>query len=126
MEHYHADNGVFALAEWKLACEQQHQSYSYSGVNAHFQSGVAEQRIRELQELTWTMSLHASSRWGEAVNSHLWPHAMRLACEAHNESPTKSLKRSPVEVFTKSAVMPEPKHVGINRHGFQVGMLGCH
>ena len=110
VEHYHADNGVFASAEWKLACEQQHQSYSYSGVNAHFQSGVAERRIRELQELTRTMLLHASSRWGEAVNSHLWPYAMRLACEAYNESPTKALKRSPVEVFTKSAVMPEPKH----------------
>ena len=110
MEHYHADNGVLASAEWKLACEQQHQSYSYSGVNAHFQSGVAERRIRELQELTRTMLLHASSRWAEAVNSHLWPHAMRLACEAYNESPTRSLKRSPVEVFTKSAVMPEPKH----------------
>ena len=91
VEHYHADNGVFASAEWKLACKQQHQSYSYSGVNAHFQSGVAERRIRELQELTRTMLLHASSRWAEAVNSHLWPYAMRLACEAHNESPTRSI-----------------------------------
>ena len=35
---------------------------------------------------------------------------MRLTCEAHNEPPTKSLKRSPVEVFTKSAIVPEPKH----------------
>ena len=56
------------------------------------------------------MLLHASSRWAGVVNSHLWPYAMRLACEAYNESPTVALKRSPVEVFTKTAVMPEPKH----------------
>ena len=110
VEHYHADNGVFASAAWKQACDISHQGYSYSGVNAHFQSGVAERRIRELQELARTMLLHASTRWAGAVNSHLWPYALRLACEAYNESPTLSLKRSPVEVFTKTAVMPEPKH----------------
>ena len=63
-----------------------------------------------MQELARTMLLHASTRWAGAVNSHLWPHAMRLACEAYNEAPTKALKRSPVEIFTKTAVMPEPKH----------------
>ena len=110
VEHYHADNGVFASNEWKYACEHLHQGYSYSGVNAHFQSGVAERRIRELQELAWTMLLHASSCWVGVVNSHLWPYAMRLACEAYNESPTTTLQRSPVEIFTKATVMPEPKH----------------
>ena len=110
VEHYHADNGVFAANEWKNACAILHQGCSYSGVNAHFQSGVAERRIRELQELSRTMLLHANARWPEAVNSHLWPYAMRLACEAYNEAPTKALKRSPVEIFTKTAVMPEPKH----------------
>ena len=109
MEHYHADNGVFASLKWREACETLHQGYSYSGVNAHFQSGVAERRIRELQDLSRTMLLHANSRWPEAVNSHLWPYALRLACEAFNEAPTAHLKRAPVEIFTKTAVMVEPK-----------------
>lgn len=51
VQHYHADNGVFASLSWKETCALSGQGYSYSGVNAHFQSGVAERRIRELQEL---------------------------------------------------------------------------
>ena len=34
---------------------------------------------------------------------------VRLASEAYNETPTRDLKRSPCEIFTKTAVMPEPK-----------------
>ena len=109
VEHYHADNGIFASLAWKEACALSSQGYSYSGVNAHFQSGVAERRIRELQDLSRTMLIHANARWPEAITAHLWPYALRLACEAYNESPTRKLKRSPVEIFTRTAVMPEPK-----------------
>ena len=108
--HYHADNRIFASTEWKEACTIAHQGVSYAGVNAHFQRGVAERRIGVLQSLTWTMLLHASARWPEAINNHLWPYALRLANEAHNEAPTKGNKRSPVEIFTKTAVMPDLKH----------------
>ena len=110
VEHYHADNGIFASLSWREACETSRQGYSYSGVNAHFQSGVAERRIRELQELARTMLIHANARWPEAISVHLWPYALRLANDAYNESPTSNLKRSPVELFTNTAVMPEPKH----------------
>ena len=108
--HYHADNGIFASVEWKEACAISHQGCSYAGVNAHFQTGVAERRIGVLQGLTRTMLLHANARWPEAVTTFLWPYALRLANEAHNEAPTKLLKRSPVEIFTKTAVMPDMKH----------------
>ena len=73
-EHYHADNGVFASLMWKEACDLNGQGYSYSGVNAHFQSGIAERRIRELQELqelARTMMIHASARWPEAISAQL-------------------------------------------------------
>ena len=50
--HYHADNGIFASTEWKEACTIAHQGVSYAGVNAHFQTGVAECRIGVLQSLT--------------------------------------------------------------------------
>ena len=111
VEHYHADNGVFASLMWKEACDLNGQGYSYSGVNAHFQSGIAERRIRELQELARTMMIHASARWPEAISAQLWPYALRMACESFNESPTLKLKRTPIEIFTKTAVMPEPKHM---------------
>ena len=42
IEHYHADNGIFSCKAWKEACTECKQGYSYSGFNAHSQSGVAE------------------------------------------------------------------------------------
>ena len=77
-------------------------------VNAHFQSGVAERRIRDLQETAQACLLHAQHRWKEAVNSHLWPYAVRTACSVYNEAPTKRMKRCPCEVFSGSKVMPNP------------------
>ena len=77
-------------------------------MNAHFQSGVAERRIRELQETARACLLHAQHRWKEAVNPHLWPYAVRTACSVYNEAPTKRMKRCPCEVFSGSKVMPNP------------------
>ena len=108
IEHYHHDNGIFASAAWKEDCRKKGQTYSYSGVNAHFQSGIAERRVRELQELARAMLIHAQHRWKEAINSHLWPYALRTANDVYNEAPTTKLKRSPCEVFSNSKVMPNP------------------
>ena len=108
--HYHADNGIFASLAWREACTTSHQGFSYAGVNAHFQTGVAERRIGVLQALTRPILFHAVARWPEAINAHLWPYALRLANEANNEAPAKGNKRSPIELFTKTAVMPELKH----------------
>ena len=46
---YHADNGRFADNAFIQDCKTQGQSISYCGVNAHFQIGIAERRIRDLQ-----------------------------------------------------------------------------
>ena len=61
--HYHADNGRFADNKWQKACTDNGQQLTFCGVNAHFQNGVAERRIRELQEQARTMMLiHANKR----------------------------------------------------------------
>jgi hypothetical protein len=39
---YHADNGVFALNAFKEECALLDQRYSFSGVGAHHQNGIAE------------------------------------------------------------------------------------
>jgi hypothetical protein len=67
VEHYHADNGVFAALKWEEACIEAGRGYSYSRVNAHFQSGVAERRTRELQEHERAMPIHAHTRWPKAI-----------------------------------------------------------
>ena len=57
VKHYRADNGRFVN---HVATNR--QSISYCGVNAHFQNGMAEKRIRDLQNQTTTMLMHAESR----------------------------------------------------------------
>lgn len=48
--HDHADNGRFADLLFLRDIADQKKRITYCGVNAHFQKGVAEKRIRDLQE----------------------------------------------------------------------------
>ena len=50
--HYHTDNGRLADNAFIQDCKTQGQSLSYCGVNAHFQNGIVERCIWDLQELT--------------------------------------------------------------------------
>ena len=63
VHHYHADNGWFADKGFVEDCQKQHQGLTYCGVNAHFQNGIAEKKIHDLQEQTRTMMLHALHKW---------------------------------------------------------------
>ena len=47
--HYHADNGIFADNLFTRAVDQAGQNITYCGVNAHWQNGRAERRIRLLR-----------------------------------------------------------------------------
>ena len=60
--HYHADNGRFADNSFIQDCQANRQNLSYCGVNAHFQNGIAERRIRDLQERTRTSMLYAMNK----------------------------------------------------------------
>ena len=68
IQHYHADNGRFADNAFRASLEQQHQTISFCGVNAHWQNGIAERRIRDLQEAATTMLLYAQRRWPDAID----------------------------------------------------------
>ena len=65
--HYHADNGRFVDNAFIADCNAQRQSLSYCGVNAHFQNGIAERRIRDLQEQTRTCMLYAMNKWKRMI-----------------------------------------------------------
>ena len=93
---YHADNGIFRANKWMEACRRQDQSLSFAGVNAHHQNGIAERRIKEIQELARSMMIHANRRWPEAISPNLWPYAVRMANEVINITPSlqDTMKRS--------------------------------
>ena len=93
-------------------CQQQKQNLTFAGVNTHHQNGIAKQRIRELQETTRAMLIHASKQWPGVVTIHLWPYAMRMANQAYNAMPLLSHtdKQSPNKIFDNSAVDINQKH----------------
>ena len=87
IRHYHADNGIFRAKAWVEDCASQRESMSYSAVGAHHQNGVAERRIRPLQEMTRTILIHAQHRWKQAISPYLWPYALRVANDEWNMAP---------------------------------------
>jgi hypothetical protein len=107
--HYHADNGRFADIVWRSHMEEKGQSISYSGVNAHFQNALAEKRIQDLQHSARTMLVHAKHRWPRAINSHLWPYALRMANDVHMNTPTQD-RKAPIELFSSISSATDPKH----------------
>ena len=108
--HYHADNGRFADNLWVQDTIQQGQTITYCGVNAHFQNGIAEKRIRDLQESARTMIVYAKHRWPKAITANLWPYALRMANDVHNATPLIQKQRAPLSLFTDTNVRCNLNH----------------
>ena len=108
--HYHADNGRFADNGFIQACKDNNQGLTYCGVNAHFQNGVAEKRIRDLQEQARTMLLFAVHKWPKMLSMALWPYALRTANEVRNSTPMENQTKTPMELFAQVAIAPKLKH----------------
>ena len=99
---YHADNGIFKAHKWVNACKSEGQGLTFAGVNAHHQNGIAERKIRSLQELARTMLVHANKRWPKAITANLWPYAIRMANDVSNETPLMQdpAKRTAQQLFS--------------------------
>ena len=110
IKRYHADNGRFADNAFIQDCQVQRQTLSYCGVNAHFQNGIAERRIRDLQERTRTSMLYAMNKWRKMVIINLWPYAMRHANDVANATPRKGQTLSPLELFSGVQIAPKLRH----------------
>ena len=91
-------------------CHLNNQHLTYCGVNTHFQNGIAEKRIRDLQEATRTSLLYALHKWPRMLSVHLWPYAMRTANEIMISTPTTYSEKSPQELFSSVNVLPKIKH----------------
>jgi hypothetical protein len=110
IKHYHADNGIFESREFMEALEQDGQTITFCGVNAHHQNGRAEKKIRDLQEATRTMIIHAQQRWRDAITPNLWPMAIKVANDIGNRAPAIGTGISPLERFSQVEVAPKLKH----------------
>ena len=110
VHHYHADNGRFADKGFVEDCQKQHQGLTYCGVNAHFQNGIAEKKIHDLQEQTRTMMLHALCKCSSMLSIHLWPYGLHTANDICNSTLNKGSDISPIELFSGVAMRPKLKH----------------
>lgn len=101
IQHYHADNGRFVEKGWTEHCRSKGQTVSYCGVGAHHQNGVAEKRIRDLQEGARAAIIHAKRHWPDAITTNLWPYALRSANNAHNYTISLKHKQLPINRFSQ-------------------------
>ena len=106
--HYHTDNGRFVDYAFIENIKQQNQKVTYCIVNAHFQNGVAEKRIQDLQDLTHTAMLHASAHWPKAFSNHLWPYVLRcINNETHISVPKRLDGKLSLQIFLSMSVLPK-------------------
>ena len=103
-------NGHFADNAFIADCKAQRQGLSYCGVNAHFQNGIAECHIRDLQEQTGTSMLYTMNKWKRMVLICLWPYAIRHANDIANATPRKGEEQSPLERFSGVSITPKLHH----------------
>jgi len=109
---YHADNGIFRANKWVILCEANKQRLTFAGVNSHHQNGIAERRIREIQELARTMMMHANHKLPSSITTNLWPYALRMANDTYNNAPLAyhEDKKSPLQIASGTNVMINQKH----------------
>ena len=112
--NYHADNGIFRANEWIKSCQSSDipQGMTYSGVDAHHTNGIAERRIRDIQDNCRAMLIHANHKWRTHITANLWPYALRLANLAYNNTPLLGRKdgKTPLQLFALTEVDSNPKH----------------
>jgi hypothetical protein len=103
------------------------QTITFCGVNAHFQNGQAERRIRTIQDQGRTQLLHAMSRWSLAISHHLWPYAIMNVASRMNDMARTGEEKTRIELFTGSETRPNLKnhhHIGAPTYVLDNSMQG--
>ena len=111
IKHYHADNGRFTDNAFMQHAKREGQRISLCGVNAHNQNGIAERKIRDLQEGTRKLLMHAKSRWEKVIDETLWPYAMITYNDQANHLPDKVDGSSKMERFSQVEVSSNLKNM---------------
>eukprot|EP00957_Ditylum_brightwellii_P002652 203839-Ditylum_brightwellii.AAC.1 len=63
VKSYHGDNSRFDSSKFQKSCKKAKQSFSYCGVGAHHQTGIAEAMNKCLTHGARTSLLHAKHKW---------------------------------------------------------------
>eukprot|EP00957_Ditylum_brightwellii_P174960 13321662-Ditylum_brightwellii.AAC.1 len=99
VDSYYEDNSRFDSKEFQDSCKLAQQTFSYCGVGAHHQNGIAENMNKCLSHSARTSLLHAIRKWLDVITAVLWPFAYRSQEEHHNHLDLNADCLSPIEVL---------------------------
>jgi hypothetical protein len=97
---YHSDNGIFASPEFKNHCAQHNQKYSFGGLGAKHQNGVAERNMKTVAKWARANMLHLATRSPQHANSTYWPQAIDYAVWVFNRLPNMESSIAPNEIWS--------------------------
>ena len=100
LKSYHADNGIFSSAEFKSHCERNRIKFSFGGVGAKHQNGVAERNIKTVAQWARANMLHLATHWPQHASSTFWPQAIDYAVWVFNRMPNMATGISPNEIWS--------------------------
>ena len=103
VRNYHGDNGsAFTSREFNRHILDMEQGFTFSGVGAHHQNGVAERAICTVVTRARVMMLHAALRWPAMTDASLWPMALSHSAHLWNITPKEESGLAPLEIFACS------------------------
>ena len=102
IKHYHSDNGIFSSSEFKGHCDARHIKYSFSGVGAKHQNGVAERNIKTAAQWARANMLHLANHWPQYASAKYWPQAIDYAVWVFNNLPNMESGITPNELWSRS------------------------
>jgi hypothetical protein len=81
-------------------CDSLDQKYTFSGVGAHHQNGVAECNIKTVVQWAWANMLYFAHHWPSKANVCFWPQAIEYALWVFNRMPNLENGLSPNELWS--------------------------
>ena len=112
--NYHADNLIFRADYWIKDCQSDPnpQGMSFSWVDAYHTNGIAERRIRDVQDSGRTMLIHAAHICKTHITPNLCQYALILGNQDYNNTPllVNAQGKTPTQLFTSTEVQDNRKN----------------
>jgi hypothetical protein len=103
VQNYHGDNGAaFTSREFNKHILDMEQGFTFSGVGAHHQNGVAKRVICMVVTCTRVMMLHAALHWPAMMDASLWPMALSHSAHLWNITLREESGLAPLEIFASA------------------------
>jgi hypothetical protein len=100
VKEYHSNNGIFSSTEFKEHYTRQHQKYSFSGVGAKHQNGIAKRNIKMVAQWVHANMLHVATHWPQHANSKYWLQVIDYAAWVFNRLPNMESGIAPNEIWS--------------------------